>query len=289
MPGPYTTALRCVKRRYEPEEVFGLALVTAPAQTAIAASYVGHPENYTACLHVAAELTDILALGAGPTHYAAPALAAAGIAIAARNSVLHIVYGDHAMVLIAGPTHVESIEAWAGRAPGTHGAVIVQSFDNCLFHRADEINITHAQAVNAVADLLNANAVTRGAAWDMISRGSLYGFESGRGVRNLAITIRPLTTTAGAATEMRRRIDAAKRWASTGLWATNQRMACWECLKVHGPTAGGYFGQWHSCSNLNCGVMYCDWCGDQLTWSGYLARTRLCRLCNQETELTAGP
>ncbi|MGZ5441982.1 MAG: hypothetical protein ACXW5U_16420 [Thermoanaerobaculia bacterium] len=289
MPGPYTVALRGIKRGREPEEVFGLAFADNNAQNAVLATYVGHPENCTSCLNVAAGFTDVVALGHGPTHHNGPALTAAAIAINARNSVLHIVYGDHAMVLIAGASHVESLEAWAGRAHGTPNAVIVQSFDDCLFHRADEISITHAQAVTAIGNLLDANAVTRAAAWDTISRASLNGFESGRGIRNLAITIRPLATPGGAAGAMRARIDTAKRWAAIALWGVNQRMACWECLKVHGPTAGGVFGQWHECPNLGCGAMYCDWCGDQLGWSSVFRRTRRCRICNSETELTAGP
>jgi hypothetical protein len=289
MAGPYTRALRAVLRAREPREVLGLAFADDPLQNVVAASYVGHPENYTACLNVADRLTDVLAAAHGPTHLNAPALVAARIAIAARNSVLHIVYGDHAIVLISNATHFESLEAWAGRVHGTPNAVIVQPFDDCLFNRADQIAITHAAAANAIDDLLDANVHTRTAAWNTISRAGLYGFESGRGIRNLSITIRPLTTTANAAVAMRARIDPAKRWAATGLWATTQRLACWECLAVHGPTPGGYFGQWHLCSSLACGATYCDSCGDALAWWSVFSRTRTCRHCNSETELTAGP
>jgi hypothetical protein len=222
----------------------------------------------------------MVASGPGPTHNDGPALVAAATAVNARNSVLRIVYGDHAIILIATASHVESIEAVAG------DAAHVRPLGDCLVNRADLINITHAQAVAAIGSLLSANLGIRTAAWARISRSAIDVFEGGRGVRNLAITIRPLTTTAAAAQAMRTRIDAMKTWAHFGLAGHYGRLACWECLKVHGPTAGGFFGQWHTCTA--CYRMYCDWCGDKLTWWSYVTRTRRCG-CGQETELNAGP
>lgn len=173
--------------------------------------YTQSPSGYTACHDVAAKVADLLGTGKATVKSGAKGVAAAIEAMTTTGFVIQIKYGDHSIVLVSHSKGVESIEGWAGSDPG-EGGVTVFPLYKCLTKRADEIELTAESAAGHLANVLNKDKKVRGAAWDGISRAGLYGFESGKGVRDIDVTIRKLDTTGNVTKKLRQKIDAAKVW-----------------------------------------------------------------------------
>lgn len=173
--------------------------------------YTQSPSGYTACHDVASKVADLLGTGKAISKSGVKAVENAIVVINTKGFVIQIKYGDHSIVLVSHNNGVESIEGWAGNDPGAGGVTVFPLY-KCLTKRADEIDLTTEAAAGHLANVLNKDKKIRAAAWDGISRAGLYGFESGKGVRDFDITVRKLDTTANVTKKLRAKIEAAKVW-----------------------------------------------------------------------------
>lgn len=292
MPGRYTTALRGVLRPSEEIELLSLCTVDPNGmdpdiRDAVLSSYPGHPDAYTACHNIGAILFPILSSDGGLTSEDALGAAAAAAAIRLGNRVIRVDYGFHTFTIVADGDSIESIEGWAGSAPGSDG-VIVFPLHECVDSDADYIRPTRGDAATAMELILDANYATRNTSVNTVSRGGRGGehgiraFEGEAGVQHLRVTVGALDTTVNIGQKMRARVDITKDWVRGTRTASTSRIVCWECLKIHGTADSSFIGRWHRCRA--CARTYCNQCGSRLERPVMVTRERTCG-CGGRTQL----
>lgn len=295
MPGRYATALQGVLRRNESRELLSLIQVDSHGMVGldvVLATYPGFPENYTACHNIAATLFPLLATApAGVVTNDGAATAAAQQAILLGGRVVKVDYGYHSFTIIADGASIETLEGWAGQAPGA-GGVTVYPLHTCIFDEPDRRRPTQAAAAAAMANLLDLTKATRSGHADTLSRGggdvphadNIDAFENGQGIRPLRVTVGTLDTTANVAAKTRALVNTTKDWIFRIRAAGAPRQVCWQCLRMHGVKSSTSLGRWHQCTA--CAHVYCDTCGAALQRPSYLVRQRTCD-CGGVTRLVA--
>jgi hypothetical protein len=294
MPGRYTTALQSVLRGNEDRELLSLIQVDAGGMDGldqVLATYPGFPENYTACHNIAAMLLPLLSTAApGVVSQDGLGAAAAQAAVLTGGRVIKIDYGYHSFTVIADDDSIESLEGWAGQAPGADG-VIVYPLHTCIFDEPDRRRPTRAAAANALAHLLDPSKAIRSGHADTVSRSGgdddpdgIDAFENGQGIRPLRVTVGVLDTIANVSAKTRDLVNTTKDWIFRIRAARAPRLVCWQCLRMHGVAGSSVFGRWHQCAA--CAHVYCDRCGAALQRPTYLARERTCD-CGGRTRLVA--
>ncbi|MBD2612566.1 MAG: hypothetical protein FWK04_16355 [Nostoc sp. GBBB01] len=200
---PYTVAFRNANTRTTTtntkiaQEELSLALLNRNNQIlrdGIYHSYIGHPENYTACHEIAAKLYELIRTNNQNNRIYENAtlqnLTEIGNELNIKRAlVIWLQYGYHSVTLLTTHRSVECMEAWAGSTPGTQMAVIVFPFYKCIWERISEKRPTINDTVTAIAHLLDNKQQIREQAWNTISRAGLQGFESNQGIRPLKVSI----------------------------------------------------------------------------------------------------
>jgi hypothetical protein len=295
MPGRYTTALQNVLRDSEDRELLSLIQVDTGGMVGldqVLATYPGFPENYTACHNIAAMLFPLLSTAApGVVGRDGLGAAAAQAAVQTGGRVIKIDYGYHSFTIIADGDSIESLEGWAGQAPGA-GGVTVYPLHTCIFDEPDRRRPTRAAAAHALAHLLDASKVARSGHADTVSRSGgddddpdgIDAFENGQGVRPLRVTVGVLDTIASVAGKTRGLVNTTKDWIFRIRAAAAPRLVCWQCLRMHGVSGSSVLGRWHQCTA--CAHVYCNGCGAALQRPTYLVRERTCD-CGGVTRLVA--
>jgi len=293
MIGPHAQVFRQSVHGNEPEWLVSLALqaltylptplVDGPN---IVKEFLAGPWNYTACHEVADQMNVLLGTAAAPqvaTNANGRQLAQNALA---GNNVIWLKYAQHSITLVSHNNTVQSIEAWAGSAPGTHGRVICLPFFECIFDDLERIDVANAAAINALNNVQNAAIGLRDVAWNTLCRaGGAAAFEGGTADRTLTATVRPLDTIPNITGKFHPLVPTARTWALRYSREILERPYCATCWTQHGWMPSGPFGRWHWCAT--CRKSYCDACGAgmQRPVGNNWARTRRCVPCNATTEL----